>query len=73
LLSTGVNGGVPLHELAPGEWLGSAGLEDEVIEVVGGELKTSCVGFGPNMAMIISPEKPRTNAARPAAAIKALG
>jgi hypothetical protein len=39
-LSTGVHGGITLHELPPGEWLGSAGLEGELSEVVGGEPKT---------------------------------
>jgi hypothetical protein len=36
-LSTGVHRGVPLHELPPSKWLGSAGLEGKVGEVVGGE------------------------------------
>jgi hypothetical protein len=36
----GVDDGVPLHELPPEERLGSAGLEGEVAEVVGGEPKT---------------------------------
>jgi hypothetical protein len=36
-------------------------------------LKRSCVGFGPNMDMVVSPEKPQTNVARPAAAVRTLG
>jgi hypothetical protein len=59
-LSTGIHGGVPLHKHPPSERLGSACLEGEVVEVVGGEPKCSCVGFGPNMAMIVSSEKPQT-------------
>jgi hypothetical protein len=39
-LSTGVHCGVPLHELPPAQQSISAGLEGEVIEVVGGEPKT---------------------------------
>jgi hypothetical protein len=72
-LSTGVHGGVPLHELPPGERLGSAFLEGKVGEVVCGEPKTFLVGFGPNMVMIVSSEKPRTNTARPAAPVRTLG
>jgi hypothetical protein len=36
-------------------------------------LKCSYVGFGPNMAMIVSPEKPRMNAVCPAASVETLG
>jgi hypothetical protein len=36
-------------------------------------LKRSSVGFGPNMAMIVSSEKPRTNTACPAALVRTLG
>jgi hypothetical protein len=39
-LSTGGHGGVPLHELALGKRLVSAGLKGEVDEVLGGEPKT---------------------------------
>jgi hypothetical protein len=42
----GVHGGVPLHELAPGQWLSPAGQKGKVGEVVGGEPKTllCCLG-----------------------------
>jgi hypothetical protein len=72
-LSTGVHSSVPLHELPPGEWLGSASLEGEVGEVVRGEPKCSCIGFGPTMAMIVSSEKPRTNVTRPTPPVRTLG
>jgi hypothetical protein len=72
-LSTGVYHGVSLHELHPAQWFVSAGLEGKVGEVVGVEPKCSCVGFGPNMPMMTSSEKPRTKASRPAAAVRTLG
>jgi hypothetical protein len=36
-------------------------------------LKGSCIGFRPNMSMIVLSEKPQTNAARPAAPIRISG
>jgi hypothetical protein len=69
----GVNGGVPLHELPLSKRLGSACLEGEIGEVIVDEHKTLLCWFCPNMAMIVSPEKPQTNTPRPVAPVRTLG
>jgi hypothetical protein len=57
----------------PAQRFVSTGLEGEVGEVVGGELKTLLRGFGPNMLMMTSSEKPRMKASHPRSSCEDIG